>query len=136
MSRVPDLLGRSPRTARRPDILKIAVTLRALGPRGRRGLGDLVERACAAAQDLADLIDSRPGLDAYARHQHRPLPARAGAGPAAVAAVRHHLPREGRAVPGRTATSEGLWLKATVRNPHIKPSDLRALVQLVEGNTP
>ncbi|MEU0808110.1 pyridoxal-dependent decarboxylase [Streptomyces sp. NPDC005970] len=131
---LPDLLGRSLRTTRRPDILKIAVTLRALG---RRGLGDLVERACAAAQDLADLIDSRPGLDLYARPAISTVLFRpTGAGPAAVAAVRRRLLREGRAVLGRAATSEGLWLKATVLNPHIQPSDLRALVELVEGNTP
>ncbi|NBM20709.1 aminotransferase class V-fold PLP-dependent enzyme, partial [Streptomyces sp. GC420] len=37
---LPDLLGRSLRTSRRPDVLKIAVTLRALG---RRGLAELVD---------------------------------------------------------------------------------------------
>ncbi|ADI11086.1 putative amino acid decarboxylase [Streptomyces bingchenggensis BCW-1] len=131
---LPDLLGRSLRTTRRPDILKIAVTLRALG---RRGLGDLVERACAAAQHLADLIDSRPGLDLYARPAISTVLFRpAGADPAAVAAVRRRLLREGRAVLGRATTCEGLWLKATVLNPHTQPSDLRALVALVEGSTP
>ncbi|MGO4756235.1 aspartate aminotransferase family protein, partial [Streptomyces sp. 2MCAF27] len=95
------------------------------------------ERACAAAQHLADLIDSRPGLDLYARPAISTVLFRpAGADPAAVAAVRRRLLREGRAVLGRATTSEGLWLKATILNPHTQPSDLRALVALVEGSTP
>ncbi|MFG3508944.1 pyridoxal phosphate-dependent decarboxylase family protein [Streptomyces sp. NPDC047821] len=61
---LPDLLGRSPRTSRRPDILKIAVTLRALG---RTGLGHLVDRVRTTAQQLADLVEKSPHLDLYER---------------------------------------------------------------------
>ncbi|OEV23322.1 hypothetical protein AN219_26495, partial [Streptomyces nanshensis] len=50
---LPDLLGRSLRTTRRPDVLKVAVTLRALG---RSGMARLVERTCAAARELADRV--------------------------------------------------------------------------------
>ncbi|MFD8335169.1 pyridoxal phosphate-dependent decarboxylase family protein [Streptomyces solisilvae] len=130
---LPDLLGRSLRTSRRPDIFKIAVTLRALG---RRGLGDLVDHVCAAAQHLADLIETRPGLQLYARPTLSTVLFRpTGAGPAAVAALRRRLLHHGAAVLGRATTPEGLWLKATVLNPHIQPGDLRGLLELVEGNT-
>ncbi|QLE71617.1 aspartate aminotransferase family protein [Streptomyces rectiverticillatus] len=127
----PDLLGRSLRTTRRPDILKIAVTLRALG---RRGLGDLVERVCAAARQLADLIDAHPGFDLYARPTlstvlFRPTPT----DDHTTAALRRTLLHHGHAVLGRTTTPEGLWLKATLLNPHTTPDDLRTLLTLVEG---
>lgn len=130
---MPDLLGRSFRTTRRPDIFKIAVTLRALG---RRGLGDLVDHVCAAAQHLADLIEARPGLELYARPTISTVLFRpTGAPPAAVAALRRRLLHHGTAVLGRAATPEGLWLKATVLNPHTQPDDLRGLLELVEGHT-
>ena len=48
---LPDLLGRSLRTTRRPDILKIAVTLKTLG---RTGLGELVDQVCARAGQFAN----------------------------------------------------------------------------------
>ncbi|GGX95245.1 pyridoxal phosphate-dependent decarboxylase family protein [Streptomyces hiroshimensis] len=128
---LPDLLGRSLRTTRRPDILKIAVTLRALG---RRGLGDLVERVCAAAAHLADLIDAHPGFDLYARPTlstvlFRPTPT----DDRTTAGLRRTLLHHGHAVLGRTTTPEGLWLKATLLNPHTTPDDLRTLLTLVEG---
>ncbi|MFI0819305.1 pyridoxal phosphate-dependent decarboxylase family protein [Streptomyces sp. NPDC021098] len=130
---LPDLLGRSLRTTRRADILKIAVTLRALG---RHGLGDLVDQVCAHAAALADLVRSRPGLELYARPTLSTVLFRpAGAGPAAVAALRRRLLHRGTAVLGRAATPEGLWLKATLLNPHIQPGDLRRLLDLVEGTT-
>lgn len=131
---LPDLLGRSLRTTRRPDILKIAVTLRALG---RHGLGDLVDQVCAHAAALADLIRARPALELYAHPTLSTVLFRpTGAGPAAVAALRRRLLHHGTAVLGRAATPEGLWLKATLLNPHIQPGDLRQLLDLVEGNTP
>ncbi|MFF7649824.1 pyridoxal phosphate-dependent decarboxylase family protein [Streptomyces sp. NPDC007983] len=130
---LPDLLGRSLRTTRRADILKIAVTLRALG---RHGLGDLVDRVCAHAGALADLIQARPALELYARPTLSTVLFRpTGARPAAVAALRRRLLHRGTAVLGRAATPEGLWLKATLLNPHIQPGDLRRLLDLVEGNT-
>ncbi|MEU8869755.1 aminotransferase class V-fold PLP-dependent enzyme [Streptomyces javensis] len=130
---LPDLLGRSLRTTRRPDIFKIAVTLRALG---RRGLGELVDHVCAAAQHLADLIEARPGLELHARPTISTVLFRpTGAPPATVAALRRRLLHHGAAVLGRAATPEGLWLKATVLNPHIQPDDLRGLLELVEGDT-
>ncbi|MFT2014728.1 pyridoxal phosphate-dependent decarboxylase family protein [Streptomyces sp. 796.1] len=128
----PDLLGRSWRTTRRPDVLKVAVTLRALG---RTGLAALIDRTCAAAQHLADLITAHPDLELHSRPTistvlFRPV----GADPPAVARARRRLLTEGRAVLGRAARPDGLWLKATLLNPHTQPSDLEALVKLVEGH--
>ncbi|CAM5571738.1 pyridoxal phosphate-dependent decarboxylase family protein [Streptomyces abikoensis] len=130
---LPDLLGRSLRTTRRPDILKIAVTLRALG---RRGLGDLVERVHAAAQHLADLIEAHPSFELHARPTLTTVLFRpTGADDPTTAALRRTLLHHGHAVLGRTTTPQGLWLKATLLNPHTTPDDLRTLLTLVEGQT-
>ncbi|MFH8406209.1 pyridoxal phosphate-dependent decarboxylase family protein [Streptomyces sp. NPDC018019] len=131
---LPDLLGRSLRTTRRPDILKMAVTLKALG---RTGLADLVDRTLAAARTLADLIDAHP---AHELHSHPTLSTvlfrPAGADDNTVATIRRRLLHRGRAVLGRAATPTGLWLKATLLNPHTTTDDLTSLLKLVEGHTP
>ncbi|GGO51311.1 amino acid decarboxylase [Streptomyces daqingensis] len=138
---LPDLLGRSLRTTRRPDVLKVAVTLRALG---RAGVGALVDRTCGVASRLAALVEADPRLElfgppALSTVLFRPV----GADAEAVAAVRRRLLGEGRAVLGRAAVSRegggaaegagcgGLWLKATLLNPHAGEGDLRALLGLV-----
>ncbi|MEU5210645.1 pyridoxal-dependent decarboxylase [Streptomyces sp. NPDC020742] len=131
---LPDLLSRSLRTTRRPDVLKIAVTLKALG---RHGLGDLVDRTLAAAQTLADLIEAHPRYQLHSRPTlstvlFRPV----GADDTALAAIRRTLLIDGRAVLGRATTPTGLWLKATLLNPHTQPGDLSTLLTLVEGHTP
>ncbi|MFF8957126.1 pyridoxal phosphate-dependent decarboxylase family protein [Streptomyces sp. NPDC014894] len=130
---LPDLLGRSPRTTRRPDILKIAVTLRALG---REGLAALVDQVLATARRFAALIEARPGLElweppALATVLFRP----AGAPDDEVARIRRALLADGRAVLGRARADGRLWLKATLLNPHATPGDLRRLIELVEGST-
>lgn len=131
---LPDLLGRSLRTTRRPDILKIAVTLRALG---EEGLGALIDRTCEAAAQLAALVDSDPRLELRTRPVLSTVLFRpAGATDALVAAVRRRLLADGRAVLGRahapdTGGRERLWLKATLLNPHVQPDDLAALIKLV-----
>ncbi|MFG3658962.1 pyridoxal phosphate-dependent decarboxylase family protein [Streptomyces sp. NPDC047706] len=131
---LPDLLGRSLHTTRRPDILKIAVTLRSLG---RSGLGALVDQVCERAGELAGLIAARPGLELYDRPTISTVLFRpAGAGDDAVAAVRRDLLRDGRAVLGRARLNGRLWLKATLLNPRTRPDDLAALLTLVEGHTP
>ncbi|MFB6567770.1 pyridoxal phosphate-dependent decarboxylase family protein [Streptomyces noursei] len=131
---LPDLLGRSLRTTRRPDILKIAVTLKALG---RQGLGDLVDRTLAAARTFADLVDTHPRYELHSQPTlttvlFRPI----GADDTALAAIRRSLLIEGHAVLGRATTPTGLWLKATLLNPHTQPGDLTHLLKLVEGHTP
>lgn len=130
---LPDLLGRSLRTTRRPDILKIAVTLRALG---RDGLADLVDRTCAAAQECADLIDKHPALELHRRPVLTTVLFRPrGASDATVARLRRRLLHDGRAVLGRAHADGRLWLKATLLNPHTTAHDLDTLIALVEGSS-
>ena len=131
---LPDLLGRSLRTSRRPDALKIAVTLKALG---RSGLGRLVEQVCDRAGEFAALVHGHPAFELYdpptiSTVLFRP----AHASDDAVAAVRRRLLTDGRAVLGRARIDGRLWLKTTLLNPHTRPDDLAALLKLVEGNTP
>ncbi|MFF4831137.1 pyridoxal phosphate-dependent decarboxylase family protein [Streptomyces sp. NPDC001315] len=130
---LPDLLGRSLRTTRRPDVLKIAVTLKALG---RTGIGALVDQVCARAAELAELLDTHPRFELYDRPTistvlFRPTDATDDA----VADVRRQLLHQGRAVLGRARLDGRLWLKATLLNPHIRPDDLAGLLKLVEGTT-
>jgi L-2,4-diaminobutyrate decarboxylase len=132
---LPDLLGRSLRTTRRPDVLKIAVTLRALG---RDGIGALVEAVCDLARDLAARIDRHPGLVLYGPPAISTVLFRpAGADDEQVAALRRRLLQQGRAVLGRATADGRLWLKATLLNPHAHPDDLDALLKLTtEGPAP
>ncbi|MER6345614.1 pyridoxal phosphate-dependent decarboxylase family protein [Streptomyces sp. NPDC001595] len=131
---LPGLLGRSLRTTRRPDVLKIAVTLKTLG---RTGLGALVERVCDRARAFADLVAAHPGFELYDRPVISTVlfrPARATDD--TVAAVRRRLLTDGRAVLGRARLGGRLWLKATLLNPHARPDAPAALLELVEGHTP
>ncbi|MFD4787586.1 pyridoxal phosphate-dependent decarboxylase family protein [Streptomyces sp. NPDC058459] len=131
---LPDLLGRSTRTTRRPDILKAAVTLRTLG---RTGLADLIDQVLGLAQDFADRIEAHPGLELYDRPTLATVLFRpAHASDDTVAAVRRTLLHEGRAVLGRARADGRLWLKATLLNPHTGPDDLAHLLKLAEGHTP
>ncbi|MDJ0384313.1 pyridoxal-dependent decarboxylase [Streptomyces sp. G-G2] len=130
---LPDLLGRSLRTTRRPDALKIAVTLRSLG---RDGLARLIDRTCAAAQHLAELIDAHPGFELHAPPVistvlFRPVPP----DDTRLAGSRRALLLDGRAVLGRATADGRLWLKATLLNPHTTTGDLATLLTLLEGST-
>jgi L-2,4-diaminobutyrate decarboxylase len=137
---LPDLLGRSIRTSRRPDAVKMAVTFRALG---RSGLGALVDACCAAAATAADRIVARPGLRLLARPQistvlFRPVAADGPEGDQLVAAVRRALLASGDAVVGRAVvrecgTSPRLWLKLTILNPTLTFHDVDRLLDLVEA---
>ncbi|MFE7114861.1 pyridoxal phosphate-dependent decarboxylase family protein [Streptomyces sp. NPDC057654] len=123
---LPDLLGRSLRTTRRPDTLKIAVTLRALG---RHGLAHLIEGVCATAHHLADLIDAHPALELHSRPTLSTVLFRpANATPRTIADTRRRLLHQGRAVLGRATTPTGRWRKVTLLNPHTHPADLHALL--------
>ncbi|WP_411148901.1 pyridoxal phosphate-dependent decarboxylase family protein [Streptomyces sp. A30] len=127
---LPDLLGRSPRTSRRADALKIAVTLKTLG---RTGLGALVDQVCDHARTFAALVDDHPAFELHDRPTISTVLFRpAGATDDTVAAVRRHLLTRGRAVLGRARLDGRLWLKATLLNPHTRPADLAGLLQLVE----
>ncbi|MDX3576358.1 aminotransferase class V-fold PLP-dependent enzyme [Streptomyces sp. FL07-04A] len=131
---LPDLLGRSLRTTRRPDAFKIAVTLKTLG---RSGLGALVDQVCDHARQLADLITAHPHLELHAPPTLSTVLFRpAHTTDTAVADIRRRLLTQGHAVLGRARLDGRLWLKATLLNPHTRPADLTALLRLVEGNTP
>ncbi|MFF3621733.1 pyridoxal phosphate-dependent decarboxylase family protein [Streptomyces sp. NPDC002467] len=130
---LPDLLGRSLRTTRRPDALKIATTLRALG---RDGLVDLIDHTCELAHQLAERLDAHPGFELHAPPTISTVLFRpAHATDDDVAALRRTLLHEGRAVLGRTHTGGRLWLKATLLNPHTTARDLDTLITLLEGST-
>ncbi|AEW93512.1 amino acid decarboxylase [Streptantibioticus cattleyicolor NRRL 8057 = DSM 46488] len=136
---LPDLLGRSLHTSRRPDILKIVVTLRALG---RDGLGALVDNVCDQARRFADLIEGHPRFTLYGRPVistvlFRPEPATDDQ----VAAIRRALITSGSAVLGRARAGGRLWLKATLLNPDTPTDRLASLLDVVtaaipEGTTP
>ncbi|WP_406175899.1 pyridoxal phosphate-dependent decarboxylase family protein [Streptomyces canus] len=131
---LPDLLGRSLRTTRRPDVLKIAVTLKTLG---RTGLGALVDQVCEQASEFAQLVHDHPGFELHAPPTISTVLFRpASATDDAVAAVRRKLLTDGRAVLGRARAANRLWLKVTLLNPTTRPADLAGLLQLVEGTTP
>ncbi|MFJ2235545.1 pyridoxal phosphate-dependent decarboxylase family protein [Streptomyces sp. NPDC087859] len=128
---LPDLLGRSLRTTRRPDALKIAVTLKTLG---RTGLGRLIDQVCDRATEFAALVQSHPAFELHAPPTistvlFRPVHATDDD----IAAVRRKLLTDGRAVLGRARLDGRLWLKATLLNPHTRPDDLAALLKVVEG---
>ncbi|MEW2494423.1 pyridoxal-dependent decarboxylase [Streptomyces nodosus] len=131
---LPDLLGRSLRTSRRPDILKIAVTLKTLG---RTGLGALIDQVCTHAHTLADLITAHPTLELHAPPTISTVLFRpTTASDDTVAGIRRTLLHNGHAVLGRARLDGRLWLKATLLNPHTRPRDLTTLLNLVEGSTP
>ncbi|MEI5099983.1 aminotransferase class V-fold PLP-dependent enzyme [Streptomyces sp. PmtG] len=130
---LPDLLGRSLRTTRRPDALKIAVTLKALG---RTGLGTLVDRVCDQAQHFADHIAAHPHFELYDKPTLSTVLFRpTGADDHHIAHIRRTLLTHGTAVLGRAQLDGRRWLKATLLNPHTTPDDLTTLLTLVEGTT-
>jgi L-2,4-diaminobutyrate decarboxylase len=136
---LPDLLGRSIRTSRRPDAFRMAVTVRALGT---DGLGALVERCCATAAEVAGLVEAHPGLRLWGAPELstvvlRPVVADETAdqtGDELVARVRRALLEAGTAVIGRAALPTGpggapqLWLKLTLLHPHTTAEDYRPLL--------
>ncbi|MFJ9778500.1 pyridoxal phosphate-dependent decarboxylase family protein [Amycolatopsis sp. NPDC101161] len=136
---LPDLLGRSIRTSRRPDAFRMAVTLRALGT---EGLGALVERCCATAGEVAERVERHPGLRLWGRPELstvvlRPVAADETGDDELVARVRRALLEAGTAVIGRAALPTGpggesqLWLKLTLLHPHTTAEDYRPLLDRI-----
>jgi L-2,4-diaminobutyrate decarboxylase len=126
---LPDLLGRSLRTSRRPDAFKIAVTLRALG---RHGVGALVEQCCDVAGEVADLVDAHPRLELWARPQLSTVVFRpTGATDTQVAAIRRTLLEDGTAVLGRATVDGRVWLKLTMLRPGATAAEYAGLLDLV-----
>jgi len=126
---LPDLLGRSLRTSRRPDVFKMAVTLRALG---RQGMGALVEHCCAIAGAVADLVEQHPKLELWARPELSTVVFRpAGATDDDIAAIRRRLLEGGTAVLGRATIDGQVWLKLTLLRPNGTADEYTGLLDLV-----
>lgn len=127
------LLGRSLRTTRRPDALKMAVSLRSLG---RRGFGELVDRCHDLARHAAARVRELPDLELLGEPVlttvvFRYLP---GGNPdAANAQLRRALLDAGRAVVGRTEVDGVVALKLTLLNPHAREADVDALLDAVRA---
>lgn len=126
------LLGRSLRTTRRADALKIAVTFRALG---RSGLGSLVDRCHELAHHAASVVRAHPELELYQDpvlttviFRYRP---ESGDVDSANAELRRTLLREGIAVVGRTELDGSVWLKLTLLNPNTTGDEIEALLSSV-----
>jgi L-2,4-diaminobutyrate decarboxylase len=127
------LLGRSLRTTRRADVLKVAVTLRALG---RAGLGARVDTCCDLARVAAAQVMAMPSLElarppvlttVVFRYVTRD-PARSDD---VNGRLRRQLLREGSAVVGRTELDGRVHLKLTLLNPDATAADVDALLTLV-----
>lgn len=137
----PSLLGRSLRTTRRADAVKIAAAFAALG---RRGFADLTERCLDLARHAAGAIEVRPDLEltvkpALSTVLFRYLPAEPSETDRVNAALRRHLLATGRAVVGRTelladrpGTAPGrVRLKLTLLNPHTTGRQIDDLLDAV-----
>ncbi|RZQ61342.1 aspartate aminotransferase family protein [Amycolatopsis suaedae] len=134
---LPDLLGRSIRTSRRPDAFRMAVTFRALGV---RGMGELVRRCCATAAEVAAAVAAHPALRLWGEPALSTVVFRPAVGATAdelVATARRTLLESGTAVVGRAALPTGpdgadeLWLKLTLLHPHATAADYLPLLDVI-----
>ncbi|GHD37215.1 amino acid decarboxylase [Nocardiopsis kunsanensis] len=139
----PDLLHRSIRTSRRPDVLKVAVTFRALG---RSGLGAMVDRCCDNTLEIAEHIRAKMDLPFEPNIStvlFRPSAVRSLSPATAdhvVSETRRILLERGRAVIGRATlpakqsagTATRTYLKFTVLNPWTDTTRLVPLLDEIE----
>lgn len=130
---LPSTLGRSLRTTRRLDALKLAVTFRALG---REGLGALVDSCHEMARHAASVIEAHPRLELEAEPVLTSVVFRfidEEDGDELNGALRRRLLDEGRAVIGRTelpGSGPGrVRLKLTLLNPHATRADVDAVFE-------
>jgi L-2,4-diaminobutyrate decarboxylase len=124
---LPDLLGRSIRTSRRPDAFRMAVTMRALGT---EGMGALIDQCCRTAREVADAIERHPSLELWGRPTLSTVLFRPSNGDdAVVARVRRALLEAGTAIVGRATMPPGeVWLKLTLLHPHATAADYLGLL--------
>jgi L-2,4-diaminobutyrate decarboxylase len=122
------LLGRSLRTTRRPDALKIAVTFKALG---RAGLGSLVDRCHELASYAASRVAASPELELYQPPVLTTVVFRYRGSDLVNARLRRALLAAGSAVIGRTELGGQVWLKLTLLNPDATKADIDALLDAV-----
>ncbi|GAA3875352.1 aminotransferase class V-fold PLP-dependent enzyme [Saccharothrix violaceirubra] len=126
-------LGRTLQTTRRPDAVKVAATLLALG---RAGLGALLDRCHDLAVRAARLIAADPSFDLVGEATlttvvFRYRPADESRSDGVNAELRRVLLRRGSALVGRTRVDKATCLKFTLLNPEAREADLAALLALV-----
>lgn len=126
-------LGRSLRTTRRADALKVAVTLRALG---RRGLGAKVDACLALARYAAEEVRRRPELELFADPVLSTVVFRyvgqdGRADDETQGRLRRALLASGQAVVGRTELDGRVQLKLTLLNPDATVQDVDRVLDLV-----
>jgi L-2,4-diaminobutyrate decarboxylase len=124
----PSLLGRSLRTTRRADAVKLAVTFRALG---RRGLGELVDACHDLARYAAGAIEAHTQLELSSNPVLTTVVFRYRGDDEVNARLRRALLKGGKAVVGRTEIAGRVHLKLTLLNPYATPADIDALLALV-----
>ncbi|MFD1151205.1 pyridoxal phosphate-dependent decarboxylase family protein, partial [Saccharothrix hoggarensis] len=128
-------LGRTVQTTRRPDAVKVAATLLALG---RAGLGALVDRCHELAGHAAALIAADPSFELVGGATlttvvFRYRPADEARSDEVNARLRRALLRAGEALIGRTEVDKATCLKLTLLNPDTREADLVALLALVRA---
>ncbi|WP_228122344.1 pyridoxal phosphate-dependent decarboxylase family protein [Saccharothrix syringae] len=126
-------LGRTLQTTRRPDAVKVAATLLALG---RAGLGELVDRCHALARRAAALIAADPAFElvgpvVLTTVVFRYRTADEARSDEVNARLRRRLLGRGEALIGRTEVDKATCLKFTLLNPEAREADLVALLALV-----
>ncbi|OLE20481.1 MAG: hypothetical protein AUG49_24960 [Catenulispora sp. 13_1_20CM_3_70_7] len=137
----PSLLGRSLRTTRRADAVKIAAAFQALG---RTAFQRLLDRCKELTWYAANKVDNQPELELTAEPQlttvlFRYLPPDSRDADHVNGALRRHLLETGRAVLGRTSlardrpgTAPGtVRLKLTLLNPHTTEPQIDALIAAI-----
>ena len=137
----PSLLGRSLRTTRRADAVKIAAAFQSLG---REGFQRMLDRCRQLTRHAAEAVRAHPELELTAEPQlttvlFRYLPPDPGDADRVNGALRRLLLEAGQAVLGRTelarerpGTAPGtVRLKLTLLNPHTTEAQIDALVDAV-----
>ncbi|NUP49370.1 MAG: aminotransferase class V-fold PLP-dependent enzyme [Catenulispora sp.] len=137
----PSLLGRSLRTTRRADAVKVAAAFHALG---RQGFQQMLDRCRELARYTAEAVRRHPDLELTAEPQlttvlFRYLPPDPRDADRVNGALRRRLLEAGRAVLGRTELSRErpgtppgtVRLKLTLLNPHTTEAQIDALVAAV-----
>ncbi|ACU70728.1 Pyridoxal-dependent decarboxylase [Catenulispora acidiphila DSM 44928] len=139
----PSLLGRSLRTTRRADAVKLAAAFQALG---REGFQQLIDRCLALTRYAAAAVRQHADLELTAEPQlttvlFRYLPPDLRDTDRVNGVLRRHLLEAGRAVLGRTelarerpGTPPGrVRLKLTLLNPHTTEHQIDALLAAVRA---
>lgn len=122
-------LGSTLQTTRRPDAVKIATTMLALG---RTGLGAAVDACHALARATAEAVAADPALELVHGADLTTVVFRVvGRDDDAHAELRRDLLRDGTAVVGRCLVDGRTCLKLTLLDPATTPAQVRALLDLV-----